>query len=73
MGGTWTRGPRQEGAGGPDSWLSEKSGHRVSVAPTPLGLSRSIYYLLNYYFLCWGGEGGGRRRGFLYENARNLL
>lgn len=64
--------PEEEGTGVPDSWISKKSCHSVSLTPTPLGLGRSIYYLLNNYFLCWGGEGGEKEAWVFVQKCENL-
>lgn len=44
----------------------------VSQTPTPLGLGRSIYYLLTITFCVRVGREGRRRPGLLYKNVRNL-
>lgn len=74
-GGGWEvgglRGPQGERNGVPDPWISKKSGHSVSLAPTPLGLS--MYYLLNNYFLCWGGEGEGKEAWVFVQKCKKPL
>lgn len=65
--------PKDEGPEVLGSWVSKKSGHRVSLAPTPLGLGRSIYYLLNNYFSCWGGEGGEKEAWVLVQKCEKPL
>lgn len=62
------RGPQGKETGVLDSWVSKKSGHSASLAPTPLGLSRSTYYLLNNYFCV--GEGRSRMQG---RNMKSVL
>ena len=63
----------EEGTWLPDSWVSNKSGHRVSLTPTPLGLGRSILLFIKLLTFYVGvGREGERRPGFLYKNVRNL-
>lgn len=68
-----SRVPEEEGTWLPDSWVSKKPGHRVSLTPTPLGLGRSILLFIKLLTFYVGvGREGERRPGFLYKNVRNL-